>query len=183
MRERWFVESRVVISLDADWNQIPYPENFWTSLVAAGILKARSCPDTFKDVKLWWKEEREPDGNLGELIAGEFKMSVLKSWDVTASAPDIRLEAEKWVVVVETKLAARIKNNQFEAFERFRNSSIEGRVPYILMAPGSYRTGQVSRFYAEGRRRGVKAGFLDLALTANWAWDLLSLGAPAWGED
>lgn len=176
------MESRVVIPKDADWNQFPYHENFWTSLVAAGILKARNCPHTFGDVKVWWKEEREPGGSLAELIAGAFKMSVLNWWDASHSAPDIRLEAEQWVVVVETKRAAKIEDSQFEAFDRLRNPSVASRVTYLLMAPGSYNTGQLSRFYAKGRQTGIKAGFLDLALTVNWAWNLLGLGAPAWGE-
>ena len=175
------MEYRVVFREDADWNHFPYPENFWTSLVAAALLKARNCPGSFGHVPMWWKEEREPDGNLAELIAGPFDMEIFKPWALCRSAPDIRLESRDWIVIVETKRGAPIEPKQFDVFDCLGKAGSRNAT-YLLMAPGSFRPGQLGKFYENGKRTRIKAGFLDLALTVNWGWNLLDLGAPCWEQ-
>jgi hypothetical protein len=53
---------------------------------------------------------------------------------------------------------------------------------YLLLAPDGWGEGtmypdRLHQFYQHGRDTGVRPGFLSLAKTASWAWNLLQLGS------
>ncbi len=167
-----------VIQADADWNHFPYPENFWTSLVALGFWEARNSRDILRNVPIWWEAKARADGTMADMIKGEFHLEVLNASVQTDSSPDIQLVSRNSLIVVETKLGTGISGREYNVFDHLAGKN----AAYLLMAPGSFNPGQLGKFYARGRRTGVRAGFLDLAKTVNWAWSLLELGPACWPQ-
>jgi len=159
-----------------------YPENFWTALFAAGLLRARSAPQGLAEVPVWWKEQQQHDGNLAEVIGPTFEVHVCEAWRECGSSPDLRIESPHATLVVETKVLDNLSSRQMELFDRMAGLANSKAKVYLLLAPdgwgeGTMYPGRLHQFYQRGSNTKVRAGFLSLAKTASWAWSLLQLGS------
>jgi len=171
------------MSAGTDPEGFPHHENFYTSLVACGILRARVQMNAFADLRIWWTEETEkdePDGDWSELVTLDFRLQVLQKWPISGLFHDIRLESDTALVVVETKVDAELDEEQVGPVFRCLSDLKDTRTrAYLLMAPGGYggrkfHPGTLSKFY-KAAEDGVRAGFVNLALATNWAGELLGL--------
>jgi hypothetical protein len=174
----------MIIRADADRLHFPpHGENFFSSLVAVGLLKAKQCPERLHDLRIWWREQEEPDGHFGEVIGIPFTLQVFAGLKNCPSCPDLRLESDKALILIEAKLQGPIEETQWKVFEYLAQHPTEKPKIYLLMAIPSFgqtrvNPGQLPEFYRCGLQlsaRGVKSGFVELPHAVNWACDLLQL--------
>ncbi len=158
----------------------PHHENFWTSMVALGIQKARQRPQKLKDLRIWWQEQTEPDGDFDEVVGIPFKLSVMAAFQGCPAVLDLRVDSNKALLLIETKVDAPLEQKQLEVFDYLSQLDDHRPKVYLLMAPPAFGgprfyPGTLPDFYERGRRAGVKPGFVELPWAVNWASELLGL--------
>lgn len=174
------MECQLPMPEGTDPEGFPHHEDFYTSLIACAILKARAQIGVFNKLPIWWTENEKSHVDWSELVAPDFRLHVLQNWQGAGVAPDIRIESSKALVLVETKVDAEFEERQMGPVFRYLSRLGDKRNrAYLLMAPGAYggpkfHPGTLAKFYkaAEG---GVRAGFVNLALATNCACELLGL--------
>jgi hypothetical protein len=171
-------EGLLPLNEDADPDEFTQHEDFYTALVACGMLKARGSRESLTKLPIWWTERTE-NGSVGELFSDNFRLYVQQKWAAPETIPDLRLESTDSLVLVETKVDAKFDEDSFKsAFAHLLGDSHRTKV-YLLMAPAGYGTpplqpGTVERFF-RAAPDGVRAGFVNLAKATNWAAELLGL--------
>ena len=174
------MECQLPMPEGTDPEGFPQHEDFYTSLVACAILKARTQIGIFNKLPIWWTENEKSHVYWSELVASDFSLHVLQKWQSAVVTPDIRIESSKALVLVETKVDAEFEERQMAPVFRYSSGLGDKRKrAYLLMAPGAYggpnfHPGTLTRFFkaAEG---GVRVGFVNLALATNLAFELLGL--------
>jgi hypothetical protein len=164
----------------------PHGENFYTTFFALALIKARgSMPDSLDRLPIWWKEQSEPDGNLGGLLKGtQFSVDVLQEFG-GCGIPDLRLAGGNVLVLIETKKKGKLEPSQWEAIDWLEKRR-ENIKAYLLVAPGGYgeagfHPGLLSKFYQKGRanigvpKDGFRVGYSPLGMVVNWAADVLGV--------
>ncbi len=116
----------------------PHHESFWTSLIALGLLKARQTPEKLKELPIWWREQLEPDGHFGEVVATPFKVYVMARFEGCPAIPDLRVNSNQALLLIETKVDAPMEQKQLEVFDFLSHLGGDRPKVYLLMAPPAW---------------------------------------------
>ena len=135
---------KIPLPQDADHiDFVHHHENFYTSLVALALLKARETTlEKINGLPVWWKPQEDSEGqHLGELLSKSFSISVLQSFADCPGVPDLRLSNSDTLVLAETKLSNPLEESQMKAIDWLAGRREKARA--YLVFTGS--TGQCPR--------------------------------------